>query len=305
MSENQKPTTTSYRENWQAIWGTKVKHKTRDSALPRRRSADARALQSPRHRQQVIPDKRWAANERAANEETRAVALGLEPLNVPSVEAANAALEQAQSHEPRTRGALPPRGIEEEKADIHSGGGGGGGAFMPLDEETRAALGLDPYGKAALEAFVRESNRIEGILRDPTDEEMDAHVTFLNLASPHTEDMEALVSIVAPGHRLRDAYGLDVRVGNYVAPRGCPEIRDSLDTLMARVANRSDQYSAWQAHIDYETLHPFTDGNGRSGRALWLWQLRTAPLGFLHHFYYQTLSAIGRSPWANALHTNG
>lgn len=82
MSENQKPTTAAYRNNWHTIWGTKVKHKTRERTLPRRRSAPALALQSPRHRQQVIPDKRRAANERAMNEETRAVALGLEPLGM-------------------------------------------------------------------------------------------------------------------------------------------------------------------------------------------------------------------------------
>lgn len=58
----------------------RIKSKTRESALPRRRSAAALSLQSPLHRQRVIPDKRRAANERAANEETRAVALGLEPL---------------------------------------------------------------------------------------------------------------------------------------------------------------------------------------------------------------------------------
>ena len=80
MSENQKPTTASYRNNWHSIWGTKVKPKTRLDALPRKRSAAALSLQSPRHRQRVIPDKRRAASERAANEETRAVALGLEPL---------------------------------------------------------------------------------------------------------------------------------------------------------------------------------------------------------------------------------
>ena len=42
----------------------RIKSKTRDSALPRRRSAPALALQSPRHRQRVIPDKRRASNER-------------------------------------------------------------------------------------------------------------------------------------------------------------------------------------------------------------------------------------------------
>lgn len=59
----------------------RIKPKTRDSALPRKRSAAALALQSPLHRQRVIPDKRRASNERAMNEETRAVALGLEPLS--------------------------------------------------------------------------------------------------------------------------------------------------------------------------------------------------------------------------------
>lgn len=56
--------------------------------------------------------------------------------------------------------------------------------------------------------------------------------------------------------------------------------------------NNSGRDGAYRCHVVYETLHPFTDGNGRSGRAVWLrqmgWIVR-APLGFLHHFYYQTL----------------
>lgn len=143
-----------------------------------------------------------------------------------------------------------------------------------------------------LEDFVRESNRIEGILRDPTGDEIDAHAALINVINLRTPDVEGFVGIIAPGHRLRDKHGLDVRVGNHIAPRGCPEIRTSLDTLLARVMEGADLYHPWQAHIDYETLHPFTDGNGRSGRAIWLWQMQTAPFGFLHQFYYQTLSGV-------------
>jgi hypothetical protein len=146
-----------------------------------------------------------------------------------------------------------------------------------------------------LEEFIRESNRIEGIERDPTCAEMDAHIAFINVMFPTTPDLEALVSVLAPGHRLRDTYGLDVRVGNHIPPRGAPEIRTALDTLLGRVHEGADLYHPWQAHIDYETLHPFTDGNGRSGRALWLWQMQAAPIGFLHQFYYQTLSGVRRS----------
>lgn len=146
--------------------------------------------------------------------------------------------------------------------------------------------------KFDLEEFVRESNRIEGILRAPKPQEIYAHAAFINVVQPTTADLEGFVGVIAPGHRLRDKHGLDVYVGNHVPPRGAPEIRTALDTLLARVNEGADLYHPWQAHIDYETLHPFTDGNGRSGRALWLWQMQAAPLGFLHQFYYQTLSGV-------------
>ena len=74
--------------------------------------------------------------------------------------------------------------------------------------------------------FVQESNRIEGIFRDPTPDELDATEAFAtSVSGPYIEDVCGLVSVFAPGHRLRDQIGLDVRVGNYIAPPGGPGIR--------------------------------------------------------------------------------
>ena len=140
--------------------------------------------------------------------------------------------------------------------------------------------------------FVRESNRIEGILREPTEDEMMAHGAILHLDCITTKDLEGFVGVIAPGHRLRDKVGLNVRVGDHIAPAGGPQIREELDHLLRSVNLVDDP---WSTHVAYETLHPFTDGNGRSGRALWLWQMQAAPIGFLHQFYYQTLSGV-RAP---------
>jgi hypothetical protein len=137
-----------------------------------------------------------------------------------------------------------------------------------------------------LEDFVRESNRIEGIVRKPTRAEMKAHNLFLGLEDIRVADLEGFVAVCQPGAVLRRKVGMNVHVGDYVAPMGGRNIEIDLIGILSR----KDQLGPYLTHIEYEQLHPFTDGNGRSGRALWLWQMRNAPLGFLHHFYYQTLN---------------
>ena len=138
--------------------------------------------------------------------------------------------------------------------------------------------------------FVIESNRIEGI-SGATQVDIDAHGRFLALERITVADLESLVEAVQPDARLRIEPAMDVRVGSHIAPPGGPDIRGSLERLLF-VACSGDPESPHKTHRLYETLHPFTDGNGRSGRALWLWQMggiNNVPLGFLHHFYYQTL----------------
>ena len=153
--------------------------------------------------------------------------------------------------------------------------------------------------------FMLESNKIEGIDR-VTEEELGAFDSFIDLPEIRIADLCNFVKICAgPRALLRQAPGMDVQVGDHVAPAGGENILYSLQALLDRVnGKRGGDSAPYLIHHEYESLHPFIDGNGRSGRALWAWQMvrgyyahpeslyfEALGLGFLHSFYYQTLSA--------------
>ncbi len=146
-----------------------------------------------------------------------------------------------------------------------------------------------------LRAFIEESNRIEGIFTLVSVKNQLAMESFLRQPKVTINALAGLVSHFQPGAIIRDQAGLDVRVGNHVAPLGGPLIRRDLGKLLKQVNKQA--ILPWTTHHEYESLHPFTDGNGRSGRALWLWQAVRDPklkpqateLGFLHTWYYESL----------------
>ncbi len=119
-----------------------------------------------------------------------------------------------------------------------------------------------------LRDFVRESNRIENI-KDTIGADIAAHERLLGLSHVNVPDLEIFVRTITRDHVLRDKVGLDVRIGNHFPPRGGPDIRLDLACILEDLS----QLSPFENHMLYEALHPFTDGNGRSGRALWLWQM--------------------------------
>jgi hypothetical protein len=56
--------------------------------------------------------------------------------------------------------------------------------------------------------FIRESNRIEGILRDPTEDEIAAHERLLKLVQLDPTTVGDFQAAIAPGKPIRERLGM-------------------------------------------------------------------------------------------------
>lgn len=153
----------------------------------------------------------------------------------------------------------------------------------------------DAFDDLYLTRFVSESNAIENITRVPTPEELRAHQKLFKLKRIQIHQVVDFVKTIQPDAVLRVIPGCNVYVGNHVPPPGGEAIRYELKNILDQ-ANSGDVHP-YDVHCQYETIHPFSDGNGRSGRAVWAWQMLNQrwegwgiDLKFLRAFYYQTLS---------------
>lgn len=150
-----------------------------------------------------------------------------------------------------------------------------------------------------LKGFVQESLQIEGIFREPSEQELEATWEFIQLDQIKVADLCFLVHTYQPDAVLRAFTAHRVWIGGREAPAGGMSLVSNLGELLEEVSTHLlSSEDIHGAHCDYEYLHPFTDGNGRSGRALWanlmFKQGYDFRYKFLQMFYYQTLSKFSK-----------
>jgi len=145
--------------------------------------------------------------------------------------------------------------------------------------------------------FIKESNKIEGIHSYSEEEQYEVLMWFIHLDQITIDDIlklakklqsTSLGETVNP--ELRSKKGMNVRVGNYFPPKGGSEIEKELQIIINEL---NLGVSPHYIHQKYESLHPLTDCNGRTGRVVWAWMMHKRgydfSIGFLHKWYYQSL----------------
>ncbi|PWT73649.1 MAG: hypothetical protein C5B59_12710 [Bacteroidetes bacterium] len=130
--------------------------------------------------------------------------------------------------------------------------------------------------KAFVHAFLKESNLIEGVTDDDSLVQAWKAWDYLMKEDVLTKDVVLHTHKILMAHqKIRaDQKGhfrkLNVTVGGYEAP-DWKEVPNRMWAWTLEAMRRSPPIDDKQLHIEYEKIHPFVDGNGRTGRMFMNW----------------------------------
>lgn len=148
------------------------------------------------------------------------------------------------------------------------------------------------------EKFMRESNAIEGEFEPWSDHlgrlnpgDLEACEGFLKLQKITLKDIKTLHSVL--GRHLQADWVGDWRKVNVWIGKFTPLDWPCLPDAMEKFIKGFPKMDSWEAHNMFETIHPFQDLNGRTGRLIWFWKAQKEgynfDIPFLQQYYYQSL----------------
>jgi DNA phosphorothioation-dependent restriction protein DptG len=154
-----------------------------------------------------------------------------------------------------------------------------------------------------LETFVEEHNLIDpqpGHKNEKGDPHFDDHMAAAKYVIECAKDKHIAHPLIVHQMLMRRLQGFAHTAGTYrkcnvqVGGRICPDWHDVPDRMrewqlsveyVREQLNKPEKERrewVWNRHVDYEHIHPFEDGNGRSGRLL---MMNHALLLNLHPWY--------------------